>query len=311
VYSLPEVSAIVALALAEDLGVPVEDLAPDADSLLFECDVTSHAILEPGATFAGAIVAREPLVVAGLPVAERVWSTLVRAARGRNLTASDAEAADVEVFPLVAEGARVDAGARIAEVSGPARTVLSGERTALNFLMVLSGIATETARWVAQAGPALSVCDTRKTFPGLRSLSKYAVRVGGGTNHRLGLWDMVLVKDNHIASAGDVASAMSAVRRAEPEMLVEVEADSVEAALKASRAGADIVLLDNMPDHVIVEAVRAVREVADAQRREILTEASGGVTIDRLERLRATGVDRVSTSALTLARPVDLALDEG
>ena len=209
----------------------------------------------------------------------------------------------------MAEGAHVEAGTRIAEVSGPGRVVLAGERTALNFAMILSGISTETARWVAEAGQAFAVCDTRKTYPGLRALSKYAVRVGGGTNHRAGLWDMALVKDNHISAAGDVERAIRQARLLRPEALVEVEADSIEAAESVASAGADIVLLDNMSDEEITQAVRAVAAVATATGRAILTEASGGIRFERLVALRATGVNRVSTSALTLARPVDLALD--
>ena len=308
-YSLPDVSAIVALALAEDLGVRPSDITAGVTGEMLARDVTSDSTLAEGARFTGAIVAREPLVVAGLPVAERVWSTLAEGSFPPSTPAMEAGA--LEVFPLVAEGAHVEAGTRVAEVSGSARVILAGERTALNFLMVLSGIATETARWVTQAGPSLAVCDTRKTFPGLRSLSKYAVRVGGGTNHREGLWDMVLVKDNHIAAAGGVEGAIREARASNPGLLVEVEADSVGAARAIALAGADIVLLDNMSDEEMSEAIRVVNEVASASDRRILTEASGNITFERLAVLRTTGVDRVSTSALTFARPRDLALDAG
>ncbi len=301
-YALPDVSAIVSLALAEDLGVPADTFAHDAvDRTVLERDVTSDCVLAAGASFSGRIVAREPLVVAGLPVAERVWSTLARASGSRG---------GLEMFPLLAEGAHVEAGTPLAEVTGPARIVLAGERTALNFLMVLSGIATETSRWVAEAGAGLAVCDTRKTLPGLRSPSKYAVRVGGGTNHRAGLWDMVLVKDNHIAAAGGIEQAVRAARAKQAGAVIEVEADTLDAASRAAGAGADLVLLDNMSDELLAEAVRAVREIAKVEGREILTEASGGIGLDRLGALRAAGVDRVSTSAVTLARPVDIALDE-
>ncbi len=306
-HALPDVSEIVLLALAEDLGVAPRDLASGTGRGLLARDVTSDSTLAADVTFRGTVVAREALVVAGLPVAEFVWSTLSRAVASGSKPG--AEVGIVDVFPLVAEGALVESGTRIAEVSGPARVVLAGERTALNFLMVLSGIATETARWVAAAGPSLAVCDTRKTYPGLRSLSKYAVRVGGGTNHREGLWDMVLVKDNHISAAGDVASAIQDARSRQPGLMVEVEADSVEAAEAAARAGADMILLDNMTDEDLSAAVRGVKQVASADGRELLTEASGGIRFERLDALRATDVDRVSTSALTFARPVDLALD--
>lgn len=309
-YAFPDVSEIVALALAEDLGVPVETFVPvgkaqpardGSGKTVLARDITTDAVPPAHASFSGVVVAREPLVVAGLPVAERVWSTLARAGGLPGST---------EVFPLVAEGASVAAGTRLAEVSGPARVVLAGERTALNFLMVLSGIATETARWVHEAGPDLAVCDTRKTYPGLRALSKYAVRVGGGTNHRTGLWDMVLVKDNHIAAAGDVALAVTAARAANPDKRVEVEADSAGAAREAALSGADMVLLDNMSDDELRLAVRAARDAAAESGRAIVAEASGGIDFERLAALRASGVDRVSTSALTLARPVDVALDE-
>ncbi len=304
-FSLPDVSDIVALALAEDLGVSPEEISADADVDLLACDVTSDSTLPADARFSGAIVAREDLVVAGLPVGECVWSTLAGANRRGQTHVGEA----FEMFPLVAEGAHVEAGTRVAEVTGSARVILGGERTALNFLMVLSGIATETARWVAEAGPSLAVCDTRKTYPGLRSLSKYAVRVGGGTNHRSGLWDMVLVKDNHIAAAGGPEEAVRETGSRRPELLVEAEADSIEVAEVVARAGADVVLLDNMTDEDLASAVAAVKRIAEALGRRILTEASGGITFGRLAALASTGVDRVSTSALTFAAPVDLALD--
>jgi nicotinate-nucleotide pyrophosphorylase (carboxylating) len=196
--------------------------------------------------------------------------------------------------------------------------VLGGERTALDFLMVLSGIATESARWRAAADAAsraagltdrLVVTDTRKTLPGLRAASKYAVAVGGAANHRAGLWDMVLIKDNHLRMAGGVTSAVEAARRHHPGLRIQVEADSLEQAVEAVEAGADLVLLDNMDDDGLAAAVAAVREASSGTSRPCLTEASGGVTIERLPALAATGVDRVSTSRLTMARPVDVALD--
>jgi nicotinate-nucleotide pyrophosphorylase (carboxylating) len=154
----------------------------------------------------------------------------------------------------------------------------------------------------------MRVCDTRKTLPGLRALSKYAVRVGGGTNHRIGLFDMVLVKDNHIGAAGGITSAVARARELHPALLIEVEADSIAQAAEAARAGADMVLLDNMDDATLARAVAAVREATPAGR-ECLTEASGGVTFGRLRALAAAGVDRVSSSALTLAQPLDFGLD--
>lgn len=302
-FSLPDTSDVVARALAEDLGVSPSVFAASAqpDWALLERDVTSSAFLAEGAQFDGRIVARQPLTVAGLPVAERVWSALAHAA---------GEAGSVEMFPLVAEGASVAAGTALAEVSGLASVVLAGERTALDFMILLSGIATQAARWQAAAGPALGVCDTRKTVPGLRALSKYAVRVGGCTNHRMGLWDMVLVKDNHRDAAGGVERAIQAARARHPELLIEVEADTIDQALAAARAGADLVLLDNMDAPTLARAVRVVKDENAQTGRHTLTEASGGITFERLPELRASGVDRVSTSAITLAPSVDIGLDE-
>lgn len=304
-YELPDVTEIVALALAEDLGVAPEFLRPGAgaSSRLLERDVTTSTVIDADARFRGTVVAREEALVAGLPMAAAVFETLSAAA-------GLFEA--VEVFPLVSEGSRVDAGTAVLEVEGVAWAVLAGERTALDFLMLLSGIATETARWVAEAGPRLAVCDTRKTWPGMRALSKYAVMLGGGTNHRLGLWDMALVKDNHIRRAGGIAAAIASVRDMRPDLRIEVEADTLAQAEEAARDGADVVLLDNMSDEMLAEAVLAVREVCGEAGRTVLTEASGNVSFERLSALRETGVDRVSTSALTLrARPIDFGLDEG
>jgi nicotinate-nucleotide pyrophosphorylase (carboxylating) len=302
-FALPEISDVVARALAEDLGVAPDTFsrAMQPDPRILERDATSWTLCGPNVAFEGVVVARESLVVAGLPVAERAWSTLARAAGAPG---------SVEVFPLVAEGSRVAAGARMGEVSGPASIVLAGERTALDLMMTLSGIATETARWQDAAGQNVAVCDTRKTVPGLRELSKYAVRVGGGTNHRMGLFDMALVKDNHLRAAGGIHHAVERLRSARPELLIEVEADTLEQAVEAVRAGADLVLLDNMADGSLAEAVAAVKHECARLGRIVATEASGGVTFERLAALCATGVDRVSTSAITLTRPVDLALDE-
>jgi nicotinate-nucleotide pyrophosphorylase (carboxylating) len=215
----------------------------------------------------------------------------------------------VECFPLVAEGAAVDAGTGVLEVDGPARVVLAGERTALDFVMTLSGIASRTACWQAAAGPSLRVCDTRKSVPGMRALSKYAVAVGGGTNHRAGLFDMVLIKDNHIAAAGGIAAAVARSRRTHPGLLVEVEADTVAQAAEAAAAGSDLVLLDNMDPDGLARAVEAVR-ASTPLGRTCLTEASGGVTLERLPGIAAAGVDRASASALTFAPPLDVGLDE-
>jgi len=294
---LPQSDGVIATALAEDLGVAADDVLHGVGGLL-ERDVTG-SLLPSSARFSGVVRARRSGVVCGLPIAVRTFEMLARAA--------GVEPPDC--FPLVAEGAAVSGGDGVLEVDGLSRVVLAAERSALDLLMVLSGIATESARWQKAAGPSLAVVDTRKTLPGLRALSKYAVRVGGATNHRMGLHDMVLVKDNHIAAAGGVTSAVERARRLSPDLLVEVEADTVELAAEAAAAGADMVLLDNMDDATLAVAVSAVRAATPAGAR-CLTEASGGVTFDRLPALAALGLDRVSSSAITLTPPLDLGLDE-
>lgn len=296
---LPASDDLLARALAEDLGVtPGHFLAQCAiDPELLEADATSATTVPTDAVFRGRVVARETGVVCGLPLVERTYQLLAAATGGET----------VACFPLVAEGAEVAPGDAVLEIDGPLRAVLAGERTALNLLMLLSGIASEAHRWQRAAGDGIAVVDTRKTLPGLRALSKYAVRVGGATNHRVGLWDMVLIKDNHIAYAGGIAAAVEAARRARPGLPLECEADTIEQAVEAARAGADYVLLDNMDDTMLAEAVTAVHEAAGD--REILTEASGRITFERLESLADTGVDRVSASALTLAGPLDFGLD--
>lgn len=293
---LPPIDDLVAAALAEDLGVASERfLQSRSSAALLDADVTSSSTIPADDRFAGRIVAREAAVVCGLPVAARVFEMLADASG----------TGGVECFPLVAEGAEVSAGQPVMEVEGRTRLVLAAERTALDFVMVLSGMATEARAWQREAGEHLQVTDTRKTLPGLRALSKYAVTVGGAANHRTGLYDMVLIKDNHIAQAGSVAAAIGAARQAHPGLQVECEADSVQQAVEAARAGADYVLLDNMDDATLAEAVSAVRGAAPG----CITEASGGIRRDRVPALIATGVERVSTSALTFARPLDFALD--
>lgn len=292
---LPPIDEIVAAALAEDLGVESDALRVVTPGLL-ERDVTG-SLVAAGSRFSGVVRVREDGVICGLPVAARVFEML-----------AEASGTDVpDAFPLVPEGARVRAGDAVLEIEGDARVVLAAERTALDFLMVLSGIATRAAAWQDAAGPTLRVLDTRKTFPGLRDLSKYAVRAGGASNHRMGLFDMVLVKDNHVLAAG-IAAAVAQARALHPDLPVEVEADTAAQAAEAASAGADYVLLDNMDDARLAEAVAAVRGAVPAGGR-CETEASGGIGIERLPRLAEIGVDRVSASALTLAPPLDIGLD--
>lgn len=300
---LPEIDTLLAAALAEDLGVAPARLSGGrgaGDAALLDRDVTSAAVIPRGDTFEGAVVVRAGGVVCGLPVAARAWELLADAC-------GMPEA--VDVFPLVAEGTLVEPGTAVLEVEGDTRLVLAGERTALNLLMTLSGIATEARRWQDAAGAALRVSDTRKTLPALRTLSKYAVAVGGAHNHRAGLWDRVLIKDNHLARAGSVRAAVRAARAAHPELRVEVEADTLGQAVEAAQAGADIILLDNMDDTAVAEAVAAIR-AACPDGHQCVIEVSGNVTIERLTALAALGVDVVSTSALTLARPLDVGFDE-
>jgi nicotinate-nucleotide pyrophosphorylase (carboxylating) len=293
---LPPIDEIVAASLAEDLGVEADALLTRAPGLL-DRDVTG-SLLTVGARFAGVVRARKDGVVCGLPVAARVFEMLAESA---GVTAP-------ECFPRVPEGARVRAGDAVLEIEGDAHVILAGERTALDFLMVLSGIATRAAAWQQAAGSSLAVLDTRKTVPGLRTLSKYAVRAGGASNHRMGLFDMVLVKDNHIQAAGGIAAAVAAGHAKHPGLPVEVEADTAAQAAEAAASGADFVLLDNMDDATLAEAVAAVRAGTPAGGR-CETEASGGITIDRLPALASIGLDRVSTSAITLAPPLDFGLD--
>lgn len=235
-------------------------------------------------------MAREPGCVAGLSVALRTF---------------DLFDAAVRVRPQAADGDRVQAGAVLAEVSGPARALLSAERVALNVLGHLSGVATATAALVdAASGTSALIVDTRKTVPGLRALQKAAVRAGGGGNHRMGLHDAVLIKDNHIAAVGSPAEA---VRRARahvgPDFRVEVEIESLDDLEAVIEAGADIVMLDNMPPDIMRLAV-------ERARGRCLLEASGGITLDTVRAVAETGVDWISVGWLTHSAPsLDVALD--
>ncbi len=273
----PDSSNIIALALAEDFGVAPERFGPSAegDPALLECDVTSFSAIGLDARFSGTIVARQACVVAGLPLVAEVYDTLSAAAGLID---------PVEVFPLVAEGTRVRVGTAVAEVEGIAAAVLAGERTALDFLMQLSGIATHTAEWVKAAGGRFDVCDTRKTPPGFRALAKYAVRVGGGMNHRFGLYDMVLVKDNHIRRAGGITAAVAegACRSAGPARRgrggLAVPGD--RGGRSGRRPGAARQLRRRLPQG------RGHRGADRREKagREVLIEASGGMTLSRARR---------------------------
>jgi nicotinate-nucleotide pyrophosphorylase (carboxylating) len=253
-------------------------------------DVTTVATVPGDQQRTGDYVARATGVVAGLPVAECVMAL---ASEGRaRFTAS------------VSDGDRVRPGDVLASVSAPARDVLTAERVSLNLLCRLSGIATLTRRWVdAVEGTGAAVRDTRKTTPGLRALEKYAVRCGGGLNHRMSLSDAALVKDNHVLAAGGVAEAFRLVRARFPGLPVEVEVDDVAGAVEAVEAGADLVLLDNMAPAQLQEAVRLV-----AGRARL--EASGGLTLETAGEVARTRVDFLAVGALTHSAPIlDIALD--
>jgi nicotinate-nucleotide pyrophosphorylase (carboxylating) len=253
-------------------------------------DVTSVATVPFDQESRADLVARGDGVVAGLAVAAAVFE----------VATDDA----VEITWLADDGARVGRGDVLMSLTAATRGLLTGERVALNLLCRLSGIATLTRRWAdAIDGTTAAVRDTRKTTPGLRALEKYAVRCGGGVNHRMSLSDAAMVKDNHVVAAGGVAEAFRAVREAFPEVPVEVEGDSVEDVVEAVEAGADLVLLDNMP---LAQMRRAVEAVAGRAR----LEASGGLRLDNAREVAATGVDYLAVGALTHSAPVlDIACD--
>jgi nicotinate-nucleotide pyrophosphorylase (carboxylating) len=266
---------VLAGALAEDVGAG---------------DVTTNATIDPTAIWSADIVARRAGVVAGGAIAARAFALV------------DAR---IQVESLVDDGSRVETGAVLARVAGPARGLLTGERVALNFLGRLSGIATLTRQYVdALKGQHAKIADTRKTTPGLRALERYAVRAGGGVNHRFGLADAVLVKDNHLAAVGSVAEAVARARAsAPPNTVVEIECDTLGQVRDAVAAGADAILLDNMD-------LAAMREAVESARGKAVVEASGGMTLERVAAVAATGVDVISVGALTHSAPaLDVALD--
>jgi nicotinate-nucleotide pyrophosphorylase (carboxylating) len=276
---MEEVRRVVQAALAEDISTG---------------DATTLATVPENAVAQASIVGREPMTVAGLGVAEAVFVEL---------------SPQIKVARLAQDGDRVEAPARLLTVEGPTQAILTAERVALNFLQRLCGIATLTARFVdAVRGTKAEILDTRKTTPGLRHFEKYAVACGGGRNHRFGLFDMILIKDNHLAALRNEApnAVAAAIRRARekfPALQVEVEADTLEQVRQAAEAGADIILLDNMgPD--------GLREAVDIVAGRSKTEASGGVRMDTVRAIAETGVDFVSVGALThSARAVDIGLD--
>lgn len=274
------VRALVRQALAEDVGAG---------------DVSTALAVADGARAEGRIVARRAGVVAGLALPGMVWGELSPA---------------VTVTARVDDGAAVAPGTLVAEVAGPAAAILTGERTALNFLQHLSGIASLTARFVAAvAGTGCVVLDTRKTIPGYRALAKYAVRAGGGANHRFGLYDRILLKDNHWLAAGaDMAALVARARRERPELAIEIEVDGLAQLRAVLPLGIDWILLDNFGAADVVAAV-ALRDAADPARRCRL-EVSGNVTLATAGAFAAAGADAISIGRLTHSAPaLDLGLD--
>jgi nicotinate-nucleotide pyrophosphorylase (carboxylating) len=322
------------VAALEAAGLDAEDVVRVVRAALDEDfrygpDVTSAATVA-GRTVMADVVAREAGVLAGGPLALAVFDLLADylggfggdgAAGGAAVPGADGTASEAEgrrkpgeggspgaaATVLVADGTRIAAGDAVLRVSGDAVAVLGAERTMLNFLTHLSGIASAAREWAdALAGTGAVVRDTRKTLPGLRGLEKYAVRCGGGENHRMALGDAALIKDNHVAAAGGIAAAVRAVLgAARPGLVIEVECDSVEQVREALAAGARFILLDNMPVPVLREAVAAARAY-DGVR----LEASGGLRLANAREVAATGVDYLSVGALThSSRALDLGLD--
>lgn len=265
---------VVARALAEDIGPG---------------DVTTAAVVPDGQTCSARVVARSAGVVAGIEVACEVFRQV------------DSR---IEFTPSLNDGARVERGQEMATVAGPTAGILTAERTALNFLQRMSGIATLTAEYVhAVEGTGALILDTRKTAPGLRVLDKYAVAVGGGRNHRFGLYDGVLIKDNHIRAAGSVKEAIRRARKAPHTLRIEVEVTSLSGLQEALDAGADVILLDNMDIGTLRQAVKRVAGRA-------VTEASGGVSLEHIAEIASTGVDLISVGRLTHSAPaLDISLE--
>jgi nicotinate-nucleotide pyrophosphorylase (carboxylating) len=274
---LSEIERVVYNALAEDLGDPPRD-------------VTSEATIPAEQFDTAELVARADGVVAGLPVAAQVFA----ATSGGTATFEQ----------RATEGDRVRRGDVLAVVTGPTRSLLTAERTALNLISRMSGVATHTRRWAdVLAGTGATVLDTRKTTPGLRALEKYAVRAGGGTNKRMGLYDVAMIKDNHKLAAGSITAAYRLVREKFPQVPVQVEVTTLAEAREAVAAGATFLLCDNMSPGLLREVVEAVGERAEL-------EATGNLTLQTAAEYAATGVDYLSVGALTHSSPIlDIALD--
>jgi len=326
--NLLQIGEIVERALAEDIGTG---------------DITTSATISPASTSKAHIISRESGVLAGLPVAMLVFSKVaesygcvhctdpskrhidvsnlvteyetfkVSAKQGQptkvqRLKAADKEATDqprLNFFACLADGCTIEKGEKIVEIFGPTDVILTAERTALNFLQRMSGIASATSKLVNLVKHTnAKIIDTRKTAPGLRILDKYAVRCGGGQNHRFGLYDAILIKDNHIQAAGSISEAIKRAKNAAPHTIkIEVETDTIEQVEEALAASADMILLDNMRPTLLRECVKLCRGHA-------LTEASGGITLKTIVEVAETGVDLISVGALTHSvNALDLSLE--
>tara|TARA_Y100000739_G_scaffold115885_1_gene99664 strand:- start:2891 stop:3742 length:852 start_codon:yes stop_codon:yes gene_type:complete len=275
-------------ALDKDVYLPLvrSALAEDVGS----GDVTTMSLIAQGSFASGVIVAKEPLVVAGVDLAIASFRELEKS---------------IDFSVEVLDGQDGDFFQPLIRIHGPARALLTAERTALNFVQRLSGIATLTAKFVQQvSGTNTKILDTRKTVPGWRVLEKYAVACGGGINHRFGLYDQVMIKDNHlVAVGGNIKKAVKCARENYPKLKIEVEADTVEQAKTAAEAGADIILLDNMSCEELSQSI----ELISGRSK---TEASGGITMDTVREIAETGVDYISIGALTHSAPaVDIGFD--
>jgi nicotinate-nucleotide pyrophosphorylase (carboxylating) len=290
---------------APDLDFPWDDARRVVRQALIEdlggldgVDVTTEATIDPAAQSDGQIVARAPGVVAGVEIIDLVFEEVCRVLGGD---------AHVSVTTRVTDGTLVDRGDIVADITGSTQAILVGERTLLNILSRTSGVATATRAWAdALAAYDTTVLDTRKTTPGLRALEKFAVRAGGGTNKRMGLYDVAMIKDNHKLAAGSITAAYERIRERFPDVPVQVEVTTLAEALEAVEVGARFVMCDNMSPNLLAETVAAV----EATGEDVEIEATGGLTLERAGEYAATGVDYLSVGALTHSAPIlDIALD--
>jgi len=264
-----DLNAVVDYAVAEDVG--------DGDR--------NAALVDDNRRATAHVICRERAILAGTAWFDRVFAVLD---------------GNVEVRWHMADGQRMTADRVVCEITGPVQSLLSGERTALNFLQLLSGVASATHDYVERVkGTNTTIVDTRKTLPGLRSAQKYAVRCGGGANHRFGLYDAILIKENHIMAAGSIDAAVKRGREQSPDLFLQVEIETLSELEQALEAGVDGVLLDNLPTHVLARAVNMAHAHRRRFRRDIVIEASGDITLANIREIADTGVDRISIGGLT------------